>query len=262
MNLHFRKKPADPPATRQNAPAMCFEVDGIALPVVIREHGRARRLTLRMDPGGKALRVTAPVGLASSDIRSFLVRHRAWIAVRLSRYRDHCFAIRDGGSVPIRGVEHRIVASGRLRGLSEPGLEDDGPVLTVGGAPDRLGRRVADYLKKQAEGDLKQLVECHAECVGKPYRSIRLKDTRSRWGSCSAQGNLSFSWRIVMAPPHVIDYLAAHETAHLKEMNHGPRFWSLCHSLCPQTDEARAWLKSHGSRLQAYDFTMNGAGQA
>ncbi len=81
-----------------------------------------------------------------------------------------------------------------------------------------------------------------------------MKDTRSRWGSCSYEGNLSFSWRIVMAPPLVIDYLAAHEVAHLKEMNHGPDFWALCRKLCPQMDEAKGWLKRHGSMLHAIDF--------
>ena len=82
-----------------------------------------------------------------------------------------------------------------------------------------------------------------------------MKDTRSRWGSCSWNGNLSFSWRIVMAPPLVIDYLAAHEVAHLQEMNHGPKFWALCKQLCPRMEEARTWLKQHGSQLHAIDFS-------
>jgi len=97
-------------------------------------------------------------------------------------------------------------------------------------------------------------VALHAKTVGKPVKSMTLKDTRSRWGSCSWDGKLSFSWRIVMAPPIVIDYLAAHEVAHLREMNHGPAFWALCRKLCPEMDEAKAWLKRHGSALHAIDF--------
>ena len=94
----------------------------------------------------------------------------------------------------------------------------------------------------------------HAGALGKTVTAISMKDTRSRWGSCTAQGRLSFSWRIVMAPDHVIDYLAAHEVAHLEEMNHGPRFWSLCRRLCPHTDEAKSWLKRNGSALHSIDF--------
>ena len=85
-------------------------------------------------------------------------------------------------------------------------------------------------------------------------KAVRFKDTTSRWGSCSSDGNLSFSWRIMMAPPAVIDYLVAHEVAHLKEMNHGPKFWKLCRELCPRTDEAKAWLQRNGSALQAIGF--------
>jgi predicted metal-dependent hydrolase len=94
----------------------------------------------------------------------------------------------------------------------------------------------------------------HAATLGKPVRSIAYKDTKSRWGSCTSEGNLSFSWRIAMAPDFVIDYLAAHEVAHLKEMNHGPDFWATCKALCPRTTEAKRWLKQNGSRLFAVAF--------
>ena len=120
--------------------------------------------------------------------------------------------------------------------------------------PDHVGRRVATFLKKEARTDLERLVKLHAGTIGAKVSSITMKDTRSRWGSCSSQGNLSFSWRILMAPPMVIDYLAAHEVAHLQEMNHGPRFWALCKRLCPHMEEAKAWLKRYGSQLHAIDF--------
>ena len=94
----------------------------------------------------------------------------------------------------------------------------------------------------------------HTEQLGKPAAGLRVKDTKSRWGSCTSDGKLSFSWRIAMAPAHVLNYLAAHEVAHLEEMNHGPKFWALCRRLCPDTDTAKAWLKRHGSALHAVDF--------
>ena len=102
------------------------------------------------------------------------------------------------------------------------------PCCGVSGMPEHLGRRIVDFLKKEARRDLESRVALHATRVGRRVTSMTLKDTRSRWGSCSHAGALSFSWRIVMAPPDIIDYLAAHECAHLKEMNHGPNFWALC----------------------------------
>src|SRR5690606_41093311 len=115
--------------------------------------------------------------------------------------------------------------------------------------------RVLRYLKDQARQDLIDRVAHHAVTLGVKPERIQVKELRSRWGSCSVDGVLSFSWRVVMAPPFVLDYLAAHEVAHLDEMNHGDGFWSLCRRLCPRTYEAKAWLKRHGSQLHAIDFS-------
>jgi predicted metal-dependent hydrolase len=114
-----------------------------------------------------------------------------------------------------------------------------------------LRRRVVDYLKRQARRDIEASVTRHATKLRRRPTSVRLRDPRSRWGSCSADGALSFSWRLVMAPAYVLDYLAAHEVAHLKEMNHGPRFWTLVERLCPRTQEAETWLKQYGPTLHA-----------
>ena len=108
-----------------------------------------------------------------------------------------------------------------------------------------------DFLKKEARHDLERAVMRHAMMLGVRVKAIRLRDQTSRWGSCSSTGMLSFSWRLVMAPPFVLDYLAAHEVAHLHEMNHGPRFWHLVESVCPETKQARAWLNREGLRLHA-----------
>lgn len=156
--------------------------------------------------------------------------------------------------ISLRGVAHRIEHTGQLRGVTQVQMENGEPVIRISGLPEHAGRRLSAFLKKEARLDLERLVAIHTGRLGKPSKSLALKDTRSRWGSCSWDGNLSFSWRIVMAPPSVIDYLAAHEVAHLKEMNHGPQFWALCKRLCPGMDEAKSWLKRHGSELHALDF--------
>lgn len=223
------------------------------MPLTIRENSRASRITLRIEPGGRALKLTVPTGLKRSEIDAFLDRHQGWLFTKLAKF-PVSGDLQHGGLISLRGIPHRIVHTGTLRGVTEAVMVDGEPVLRVGGLEDHLGRRISAFLKKEARADLEPLVARHAARVGKPVRSISMKDTRSRWGSCSWDGNLSFSWRIVMAPPEVIDYLAAHEVAHLREMNHGPKFWALCRSLCPGMEAAQKWLKQHGSQLHAIDF--------
>lgn len=239
----------------KTAPAKrTVDVGGRSLPITIRENERATRITLRIEPGGKALKMTVPYGLHHREVDDFLDRHNSWLKSRLSKFSDDGRVI-DGASINIRGVPHRIEHTGSLRGVTH--IESNGAgeaILRVSGLPDNLGRRVAAFLKKEARSDLERLVAFHAKAVGKPVRSISMKDTRSRWGSCSHEGNLSFSWRIVMAPESVINYLAAHEVAHLREMNHGPKFWALCERLCPDTETAKNWLKRNGSQLHAIEF--------
>ena len=119
------------------------------------------------------------------------------------------------------------------------------------GDPAHVARRVTDFLKREARRDLEAAVARHAEALGVRPRSITIRDTVSRWGSCSTTGALNFSWRIVLAPPDVLDYLAAHEVAHLKEMNHSERFWALVEQLMPGMEAQRDWLRMHGAGLHA-----------
>ena len=157
-----------------------------------------------------------------------------------------------GGLVPLRGEPHRIAAAGGLRGLVRVGEQAGEAVLHVPGAEEHLARRLTDWLKREARQDLSRAVELHADALGHRHAGITLRDTRSRWGSCTSDGRLSFSWRLVLAPPFILDYVAAHEVAHLAEMNHGPQFWALCRRLAPRTEEARGWLRREGGRLHLY----------
>lgn len=228
-------------------------VAGRELPLRVVENVRAKRLTLRIDAGGRGLRVTVPPGLRKGEVDRFLDRHREWLELKLSRLPDRP-QVRAGIRLPLRGTPHLIVHKTGRRGTVTVADEDGMPALHVHGEVAHLPRRLADFLKREAKRDIEPLVAKHAANVGRRAKAIRFKDTSSRWGSCTADGSLSFSWRIMMAPPAVIDYLVAHEVAHLVEMNHGPKFWALCRELCPRTDEARAWLKRNGSALQAIAF--------
>ena len=243
----FRSAPKKPSVvTRERIHA----VAGRELPLRVLENPRAKRLTLRIETGGKGLRVTIPPGLPDREVQSFLVRHQGWIESRIAKMPDQA-GLRAGVKIPIRGVPHLIThQSGR-------GTVDllEGNILLVHGDPAHLSRRIADYLKREVKRDIEQLVARHTATVGRKAKAVRFKDTKSRWGSCTSDGVLSFSWRIGMAPAPVINYLVAHEVAHLIEMNHGPKFWKLCHELCPDTERCKAWLKRNGSALQAIDFT-------
>ncbi|RIY00732.1 M48 family peptidase [Aureimonas flava] len=223
-----------------------------AVPLEVREHPTARRIVMRLAPGGDALRLTVPRRTPARTVLAFLERHRGWAEERL-RAAGGRVAVAPGIRLPLRGEAFRLVHDPALRGAR---LEREGDVgvLRVGGEAPHLARRVRDLLKREARRDLQAAVDRHAATVGLLPRSLALKDTVSRWGSCTADRRLAFSWRIVMAPPAVLDYLAAHEVAHFREMNHAPAFWALCRSLCPETEAGRRWLKREGPGLHAYDF--------
>jgi predicted metal-dependent hydrolase len=229
-------------------------VAGRTLPLRIVENERARRLTLRIETGGRGLRITIPPGLARGEVERFLDRHQGWLEQKLAKVPDRP-QVRPGVKIPLRGTPHVILHEPGMRGTAELGTTEDGlPALLVRGDRRHLPRRVADYLKREAKREIEPLVEKHTAKVGRRAKAIRFRDTTSRWGSCTSDGTLSFSWRIMMAPRPVIDYLVAHEVAHLREMNHGPKFWKLCNELCPETDRCKAWLKRNGNALQAIGF--------
>lgn len=229
------------------------EVAGRALPLRIVENNRARRLTLRIDAGGQGLRITVPPGIAAREVEHFLDRHQGWLEQRLAKLPDQP-QVRPGARIPLRGVAHLIVHDPATRGSVTICAGKDGPELVVHGDSRHLGRRLADFLKREAQRDIGALVEKHTQASGRRAKAVRFRDTSSRWGSCSSTGVLSFSWRIMMAPPPIINYLVAHEVAHLTEMNHGPKFWKLCKELCPDTDRCKDWLKRNGSAIQAIKF--------
>ncbi|TKT82763.1 M48 family metallopeptidase [Aquamicrobium sp. LC103] len=224
-----------------------------ALPLRIVENDRAKRLTLRIDAGGRGLRVTVPPGLANGEVDRFLERHRGWLETRLAKVPDRP-QVRPGIRIPLRGIPHLIVHEPGTRGTVSLGEVDGKPALIVHGDRRHLPRRIADFLKREARQEIEALVAKHTAAIGRRAKAVRFKDTSSRWGSCTSDGALSFSWRIMMAPRPVIDYLVAHEVAHLREMNHGPGFWKLCKELCPDTERCKAWLKRNGGALQAIQF--------
>jgi predicted metal-dependent hydrolase len=150
-----------------------------------------------------------------------------------------------GAVVPLHGVDHVIRhVPDRVGGVWIAAGE-----ICVSGGAEFISRRVADFFRAEARRSLSALVMAKAPPAGLQPRRVSVKDTHTRWGSCASDRSLAFSWRLVMAPGFVQDYVAAHEVAHLRHMNHGPRFWALVAELTPHTAAAVAWLKRHGPRL-------------
>lgn len=231
-----------------------LEIDTGAAPVRIRlkANPRAQRYLLRLPADQSGPVLTVPKGGNLARAEHFARQHIDWLVERLQDRPDH-IAFRAGDKVPLRGEEHIIVPTGKLRGLVSTGQTADGlPALLVPGADDHMPRKVTAWLKEQARADLTRCAEEHARTIGAKIAAISVRDTRSRWGSCASNGRLSFSWRLVLAPPDILDYVAAHEVAHLKEMNHSARFWRLCEQLAPQTPSARQWLKDNGRHLHGF----------
>jgi len=214
--------------------------------VAVRRNARARRYTLRMDRRGEGAIVTIPRRGSLAEAKAFVGRHATWIAERLVA-RSEVLEVPD--TLSIRGQVHRVHSTGSPRGRIQLVFAQDGWVIEVPGETPHVRRRLVDHLKKEARVDLTADVARHAATLGVKPTMIRLKDTSSRWGSASARGVLAFSWRLIMAPPFVLDYVAAHEVAHLREMNHSDRFWAICGTLCPATPAAKAWLKANGASL-------------
>lgn len=225
-------------------------LDGEVTPVFIRRHAQARRLTLRVRVATRDVVLTAPPHVSMASIRDFADRQREWLRLRLGRLPD-VVPFMDGALVPLRGQPHRIVHQSGARGTVWVG-EGEEPSLNVAGEAPHVARRVTDFLKREARADLVEAVQRHAAGLGVQVNRITLRDTSSRWGSCSSKGDLSFSWRLILAPPMVLDYLAAHEVAHRLEMNHSPRFWRAVERVFPQRVQAETWLQIHGASLHRY----------
>jgi predicted metal-dependent hydrolase len=233
--------------------------DRAIYPVRLRRHRQARRYTLRIDAASREVVLTMPPRGLVKEARDFAQRHGGWIAARLKRLPE-AVPFAHGLEVPVRGVPHRIVHRRGMRGTVWSETDEAGSrLLCVAGEAPHVNRRVRDFLKREAVQALEMAVRRYTTELGVAIRRISVRDQSSRWGSCSNTGVLSFSWRLVLAPPFVLEYLAAHEVAHLIELNHSPRFWRLVRRLYPDFDRAKAWLDAHGADLHRYGLPVGSA---
>ena len=241
-----RRRPPPPPAPPP--PPEALPVAALGLEVRLRRNPRATRFTLSVSRVDGRPQLTLPQRASLAEAQAFLERHVAWLEGAVARV-PPARVVAAGRALPFRGAS--VVLEARP-GRFAPKLE--GGRLLVSGPPEGAPGRARAFLKDAARAALVPAAHGYAEQVGRKAARITLRDTRSRWGSCSSEGALSFSWRLAMAPPEVLDYVAAHEAAHLVEMNHGPRFWALVERLRPDWRESRDWLRRHGGDLHRVDF--------
>lgn len=213
------------------------------LDVIFRRHAQARRLVLRLNSTGTGVLVTVPPGVSRARALEFTERSRSWIEDRV-RARGSLIHLASGHVLPLRGIEHDIRhVPGRRGVVSSDPLRR---LIHVPGDPAHVPRRLLEFLKAEARRDLTKASVKYAGLMGAKFRRITIRDQRSRWGSCSATGDLSYSWRLILAPDYVLDYVAAHEVAHLRHLDHSPRFWRLVLSHCSNAARAKNWLRNHG----------------
>ncbi|MAH87764.1 MAG: hypothetical protein CMF26_04040 [Kiloniella sp.] len=215
---------------------------------------RARRLTLRLDTHGSKVRISAPETVEAELIASFLERNRPWLEQQLAS-RPDLDVIRDGSMIPLRGQETQIVIDASANQIE---LDDarDGLRLRLPKRGEPI-LRLQRFLITEARRDLTARAERISGELGRSFRSLHVRDTKTRWGSCSSRGGLNFSWRLIFAEDRVREYVVAHEVAHLRHMDHSPAFWAQCKALCPpdlDIDWAKQQLRDHGKRWHAMVF--------
>lgn len=217
------------------------------VPILLRRSGRARRISLRISQLDGRVTLTLPNGVPESEAFSFARQKESWIRSHLERREDDV-PVALGSEIPVQGVNHLVVQGQGRRVVMEDGM------IMVPGPVERIGARLKGHFKQMARVRLVGASDEYATRLGKSYDRISIRDTRSRWGSCSNNGTLMYSWRLIMAPDVVLDYVAAHEVAHLAEMNHSPAYWEGVERIFGDYRPARRWLKNEGNMLHRFKF--------
>ena len=215
-----------------------------SFPLEFKTHNRAKRMKLRYDSIKNCAVVTMPPRSTKREAQYFASLHLPWLEKQRDSSPERIF-LSPGYHIPIEGVPFFIVHKNDDIGL----IKQNDFEIVVGGDKSGFSKRLENYLKKLARQKIEPLAQQMAKSIGQSFRRIQIRDTKSRWGSCSSSGTLSFSWRLIMCPNEIIEYVVAHEVSHIKEMNHSPAFWRVVDELVDDAKISRKWLKSEGQVL-------------
>ncbi len=223
------------------------QLDGMAVPLLVRRNRQARRILTRIDATTGSVVLVLPPGASEAQGHEFLYKQAGWLLRRLSELPAR-IPFTDGAMIPFRGQAHRICQQ-----PTEPkSVRRVKGIIEAGGRPDTLSQRLDAWLRAEARSMITSLATEKAAAIGRKPFAVNIRDQKSRWGSCSSSGRLSFNWRLIMAPHQILDYVVAHEAAHLAEMNHSEKFWAIVGRLTDDAGQARNWLKRHGAGLHRY----------
>ncbi|WP_189047500.1 M48 family metallopeptidase [Aliidongia dinghuensis] len=211
---------------------------------------RARRMALRLHPAVDSVELVLPAGASLAVALGFLDGKRGWIAAQVARMPPRLPFV-DGATIPVLGQGRELVLHELDRGR-RPVFRLTQTQIEVTGDTGSLARRTRTGLAELARGMLADKTRTLARRLDKTVARVSVGDPHSRWGSCASSGNIRYSWRLILAPEPIMDYVVAHEVAHLAEMNHSQHFWRLVADLDPGHDQARAWLKRNGPQLLRY----------
>ena len=215
-------------------------------PLKVKTSFKSKRISIRIDHKKRIAVLSMPIWYSKSKACAFIEVHRDWIEEKLFELPE-AKNFEDGEQISVCG---RLLTICHKPSFGAPHITENR--LCVGGEPVFLHRRVKDFIKREAKKQFLIQSQNLAQKIGCQLTGVSIKDTTSRWGSCSSLKHINYNWRIALAPPYVIDYIIAHEVAHLKHQDHSPSFWDLVKSLCPAAEAGKAWLKSHGNELYAY----------
>ncbi|MCK0149892.1 M48 family metallopeptidase [Marivita sp. S6314] len=217
------------------------------IPLKLRKNARARRMTLRISRVDGSVTLTVPRGVSEREALAFAAEQQDWVRGHLAKQAAQVL-VSPGHDLTVAGQRFALVQGTSKR------LRAGNGVIELPEPVEKGRRHLLAWLKEQARAELSRASDRYSAQLGKPYTRLTLRDTRSRWGSCSSAGALMYSWRLVLAPPRVLDYVAAHEVAHLAEMNHSPAFWRVVEQLYGPHKDARVWLRHEGPHLHRFRF--------
>lgn len=222
---------------------------GEEIPLTLRLSARARRMKLRVE-ANRSITLILPQGLSPSEGLSFIRQEQDWLCRNLRATQKPVF-LEPGSVIPVYGEPHKIIHAPEKRGVVS---RKDGEIHVSGNAA-HVPRRLKDWAYRDIRKTVTEKVDGHTQKIQVTRGRISIRDQKSRWGSCSSAGNLNFSWRLFFMPDFVIDYITAHEVAHLVHLDHSKDFWKVTHLLCSEMEMAKQWLKQQGASVHKYSVT-------
>lgn len=227
-----------------------IDISGLEAHVKMRRDSRAKRMALRLDPANRCVHFVLPRFASHKKAQAFIDSHRQWVIDRIRELPEY-MPFEDGVNIPVLGRDVEIVVE-KDPSRKSTHIELQDHILLVQTNLDDYAPRIKRFLKKVAREYLTDIMDEKTANLDRKAIKIQIRDTKSRWGSCSVDGHISLSWRLIFAPSEAMDYVVAHEAAHLMHMDHSKRFWALCEDLCIDYDGGKSWMREHGHGLHRY----------